>query len=335
MPDPEQPPLLHFVLLFILILLGAAIAAMKTAYACCNRYRVRAKDEESTNSALAGKLVDDIDSTLLALRLSGSIVLVAAAAIAFVAFSRLLGDNLYGILCAVGVMVLFYTLVGHCLSVRLVFKNCDKAAEILAVPAYIIVIILMPFTFVVKNLTDGLRKPLGVKAEEDPTEEDFAEMIESVEEEGIIDKETSEFIQAAMEFSEITVRDVMTPVEKVFYAEIDDEELTSRLLDCRYSRVPLTLGGMNNVLGIVHIRNYLKALMDKGSLTAKELLVAATPTLHVAENLTLDEVMDAFKKRRTHFAVVDGADKNTIGIVTMEDVLDELVLDNETEGGRQ
>ena len=167
-------------------------------------------------------------------------------------------------------------------------------------------------------------------------EEDFQDIVDSIEEQGLIEKEESEIIQSAVEFDDMKVKQVMCPKEKIVALDIDKkltkDELIDYILDNPYTRIPVYKDNLDHIIGILHTQKLLKSLMLKDNNNLESLLVEP---IFVRPNVHIDTIFDEFKKKRTHMAVVQDKEGKTLGIVTMEDVLDELVggLDDINEGG--
>jgi putative hemolysin len=143
-------------------------------------------------------------------------------------------------------------------------------------------------------------------------------------------------IQSAVDFDDMKVKQVMCPRENIFALDIDrqmtKDELIDYILDNPYTRIPVYKNSIDNILGILHTQKLLKHIMTKQSYNIEKLLVKP---IFVRPNVHLDTLFDEFKKKRTHIAVVQDKEENTIGIVTMEDLLEELVgdIDESNEGG--
>ena len=167
-------------------------------------------------------------------------------------------------------------------------------------------------------------------------EDDFQDIVDSIEEQGLIEKEESEIIQSAVEFDDMKVKQVMCVKENIVALDIDKQlskdELIDYILDNPYTRIPVYKDNLDHIIGILHTQKLLKSLMLKGNYDLKSLLV---DPIFVRPNVHIDTIFDEFKKKRSHMAVVQDKEGHTIGIVTMEDVLDELVggLDDICEGG--
>ena len=167
-------------------------------------------------------------------------------------------------------------------------------------------------------------------------EEDFQDIVGSIEEKGLIEPEESDIIQSAVEFDDMKVKQVMCPREDIVALNITKkmtkEELIDYLVDNPYTRIPVYDQNIDNIIGILHTQKLLKELMLKDKYNIKKMLVEP---IFVRPNVHLDTIFAEFKKKRTHIAVVQDKDLKTLGIVTMEDVLEELIgdIDESNEGG--
>lgn len=198
-------------------------------------------------------------------------------------------------------------------------------------------IILFPFVMFFRGLLWLVKKIFKAKEEQIILdEEDFQDIVDSIEEQGLIEKEESEIIQSAVEFDDMKVKQVMCPKENIVAYDIDKkltkDQLIDYILDNPYTRIPVYKDDLNHIVGILHTQKLLKALMLKDNYNLEALLVEP---IFVRPNVHIDTIFEEFKKKRTHMAVVQDKEGNTLGIVTMEDVLEELVggLDDISEGG--
>ena len=198
--------------------------------------------------------------------------------------------------------------------------------------------LLYPLAIVFNFISNVLSKPFKLKEEEEPTvtEEELLDIIENIAEESDLDEETSELVQSAMEFGYTSAKDVMTPWEKVktINADIPREELLEIVKTGRISRLPV-MGQRGTVKGVLQVRRFLKAhIRTDGNITLNECIDKAH---FVADDTPLDELLSRMSKGKTHFCFIRNVAGQTIGIVTMEDILEELVGEiydeDDTEGG--
>ena len=149
-------------------------------------------------------------------------------------------------------------------------------------------------------------------------------MIETAEDEGVLDSERTELLQAAIDFSDTSAQAVMTSRVDMDAIDIDDDwnEIRAFVRESSHTRIPVYEEGIDNVIGVLHVNHLLKAMTEKKDVDLRDLLL---PTCFVYKTMKLPEVMDELKKYKQHLAVVTDEYGGTLGVITMEDILEELV----------
>ena len=199
-------------------------------------------------------------------------------------------------------------------------------------------LILFPITFVFEKFTKLIEKIFKVKDENQFDEEDFENVVENASDEGILEEEQSDIIQSALDFADTNVKEVLTPKNKIFALDINTltkEKLHNIILTTNYSRIPVYSGDFDNIIGVLHIKTYLSAYLNNPNVSIRRKL---QKPYFVSSNIMIDDLFNGFKKHHTHIAIVRDKNKKVIGMVTMDDVLEELVSDisepNSMKGNR-
>ena len=198
-----------------------------------------------------------------------------------------------------------------------------------AYPVRILTFILYPVVFIVMLIVNLLRKIWGKdKSDDEPTvtEEDLSSIIETVEEEGVIDEDKSELLQSTLEFHDTTVEEIMTPRIDMVSIDIDDtdEDIAAIIEDSHFSRIPVYEDSIDNIIGILYLNHYYKNAVDEDKKPLRDLLI---PACFIHKTMRLPAAMGVLREKKTHIAVVIDEFGGTLGIVTMEDILEELVGD--------
>ncbi len=198
-------------------------------------------------------------------------------------------------------------------------------------PLRFLMVILTPVTWVIDGLARLLTAPLKgetLNEEEvaEAAEEELIDLIETSEGEGIIDVGQSELLQNVLDFSEISVQEVMTPRVNMYALEIDDEpeEIRQQIEESPYSRLPVYDERRERIIGVLHLNHYYRALLDSREVDLKGLLMEPC---FVYKTMKLPAVLSMLQQRKTHLAIVIDDYGSTIGMATMEDVLEEIVGD--------
>lgn len=338
--DPGSPiswPLvcLYIVGIIVLVLLSAFFSLSETAFACMNKFRMKVKADDGDKKAkLVLKLYEKFDKTLIAVLVGNNIVAVLVSVISTVLFVTLLGhvgvDASVSSMIATIVMTIIVYLFGDTIPKFIAKAVPDKVALMNARPLYFFSIIIKPFSIIFEGLTWLLNKILKTKDKPSLTEEEFSNVVESIEDEGLLEKNESDIIQASLDFSDTSVKEVLTPVDKIYALDInkiDHETLNDILLSTEYSRIPFYDGSIDKIIGVLHVKTYLRNYLHNHNVDIKKSL---GQPYFVTTKITMDELLDGFNKAHTHIAIVL-SNNRVIGMVTMEDVLEELVGDiNET-----
>jgi CBS domain containing-hemolysin-like protein len=158
------------------------------------------------------------------------------------------------------------------------------------------------------------------------TEKELKYIVESIEEEGVLEESESEMVRSALDFDEKTVEEILTPRVDVTFINVDDsqEKIKNIIIENRYSRIPIYEETVDNIVGVLHTRDYLESLANGKAPAIRSIM--QTP-FFVFRTTQLSKVLNSFKRTKLHLAVVTDEYGGTLGIVTMEDILEELVGD--------
>ena len=312
-------------LIALFTLCGAFFSAGETALSYCNAVRIRLMaDEGDRRAARAARLLDRFDETVVALLVGVNIMHVAAAAAATVLFISALGSN-NGAGLATAVMTVITFLFGETVPKNIAKANSD--AWLLAVSGAVLFLsrLLAPIVFVLTKFGEGVKALFRVKPDEPSmTEDEFATIVDNVQNEGLLDENESDIIKSSIEFGDLRVRDVMTRREAIVSVPIDapEDELRRILLEKPFSRYPVTRGSVDEVFGVL-MANKCLFLLAKGEKADVTGLMDMPLTLR--DDAPLTDAFQEMRRHKTHFAVVQDEDARTAGILTMDDILAEIV----------
>lgn len=318
----------YIITIFIFILFSAYFSMAETTLSCCNRIRMSVKAENGSKSAkLVIKLLDKFDKSLITLLVGNNIANLAASTLGTLVFLVVFNYNeslASAISTAVLTILIFF--FGELIPKNIAKSHPDSVVMIMCYPLIVLYYLFYPVTIIFYGITRLVQKIFKAdQVDNNITEDEFQAIVEAVEKEGGIDEEESDIIQAAVDFGDITVSNVLTPIEKVFALDIKNtsrKELITHLKNTEFSRIPVYDGEKNNIIGILHVRKFLKNYMKTKNGSARA-AISEPPTVNASYKL--DDMIDFFKDNKKHMAVVKNDDNVTIGIVTMEDVLEELI----------
>lgn len=305
----------------------------ETAIGLVNRFKFQVKADDGKKTAkIVLRICNHYDrtiSTVLITHNVASVVLSTIGTIAFYFFLRNIEgiDPYVPLISSIAVTFVIYIL-GDILPKTIAKKIPDTITTIFAWPLYIILILLTPISILFELFAKVIDKVFKTSQEEEFTEEDFENIIEEqTAEEGVLEEEQGDIIQSALEFEDTNVKEVLTPREKMFALNIrnlDHAKLQQILLNCKYSRIPIYDTEFDNFIGVLHIKTYLTQYLSNPNMSIRRML---QKPYFVSGNIMIDDLFNGFKKHHTHLAIVRNRDKKVIGMVTMEDVLEEIVED--------
>ncbi len=316
---------LSIALLFCIIL-SAFFSSSEMAYSSCNRLRLEHHAEEGNSSAkLALKITDQFEDTLSAVLIGNNLVNIASSSLGSVMVIVLTGSDKLS-WAATLILTLLIIIFGETIPKITAKKNANRLALRFAWPIRILTILLKPFILLVRLLVQILIfwiKPVSSTDEE--AVEELQSLIETAEDEDVLDEERSELVQAAIDFSDICAYEVMTARVDVKAIDIEDswEDILVMAEESSFSRLPVYEGSIDNIIGILYLNHFLKALTE-GQQELRSLLMKPC---YVYKTMKLPAVMAQLRHAKQHLAVVCDEYGGTLGVVSMEDVLEQIVGD--------
>lgn len=310
----------------VLIVLSALFSAMETAFSFVNKIRIQ-KSVESGNKKAKKALyvIEHFDNALTAILICNNVVNLGCSSIATVLCLRLFGD--IGSAVATGATTLLVLTFGEVIPKCLAKEHCDSFSIAAAGFLKGITILLSPLVFVFMKLKAIALKIAGSSGDAPSvTENELKYIVESIEEEGVLEESESEMVRSALDFDETTAEEILTPRVDVVFINIDDsiEKIKEIIIENRYSRIPVYENTTDNIIGILHTRDYLELLADGKIPNVRDIM--AKPYF-VFKTQQLSKILSTFKRTRDHIAIVTDEYGGTLGIVTMEDLLEEIVGD--------
>ncbi|NLM17295.1 MAG: HlyC/CorC family transporter [Candidatus Riflebacteria bacterium] len=313
--------------IIVCILFSAFFSACEIAFSSASKVRLRHKSESGSKAAsLALYIIKNFNEALSAILIGNNLVNLSASAISTVIIMELAGES--GALISTVLMTVIILIFGEITPKIVAKKVAETYVMIAAFPLRIIMIVLKPATSLVVYLIDKISRFWG-KPEEGPTitEDELVTIIESVEADGIIDEDASDLLQSSLEFSEITVSEVVTHRVDLLAIDIEDEmkDIVKAVLTSKYSRIPVYKHTIDDVIGILFVNSFLKALAEGETIDHEKLEQMLMKPRFVYETMKLPEVFKLMNNENLQMAIVNDEYGGTLGCVTLEDVLEELV----------
>lgn len=302
-------------------------SSSEMAYSSCNRLRLEsARDGGSKRAAIAVRIIDRFDDTLSAILIGNNLVNIAASSIGSVLVILIAGDDRYAWVSTVVITVLVI-IFGETMPKIIAKNSANRIALSHAYFVHGLTIILMPLIWVVVGLTKLITS--GFKGDEAGSDEEAAAMelssiIETAEDEDVLDEDRSELVQAAIDFSDVMASEVMTARVDVVALDIDDDwnEQLATIDSAPYSRIPVYEDSIDNVIGVLYLNHFLKALTDEKNPDIRSMLM---PPCYVYKTMKMPAVLNELRRAKQHLAIVTDEYGGTLGVLSMEDVLEQLV----------
>ena len=322
---------MEIAIVLICLLLSAYFSATETAFTTFNRIRLKtAAEKGDKKAALVLDLAEDYDRLISAILIGNNIVNILAASMATLFFQKVVfsGDMSKSELAATistAVLTVLVLIFGE-VSPKTIAKNSpDKFAMFSAPIIVVIKKLFSPLTFIFQKWQALLAKIFKPEEDTGMTEEELISIIEEAEEDGGIDEEESTLIKSAIEFGDLEVGDIFTPRIDItaLPASADKETVARTFTESGYSRIPVYEGDLDNVVGILYYKDFYSLVKDK-NVALSEIV---KPVIYVAKTQNVNDLMKELQEKQLHMAVVMDEYGSTAGIVTLEDILEEIVGD--------
>ena len=323
---------LSWVIISLCVLAHFFFSASETALTCANRFKMQVEADEGKKSAkLVLHVCEKYDRALITVLIGSNIVSIAASAICTVLFYKLFKEtnlvpDTISLLASLVISFAIY-IIGDALPKTIARSIPDTISKLFIFPIYGLMLILFPITLLFEQLTKAIEHIFRVKEEIDFDEEDFESIVEKTTDEGVLEEEQGDIIQSALDFADTNVKEVLTPLNKMYaldIKELNKEKLNKIILKANYSRIPIYEGDYDHFIGVLHIKTYLNAYLKNPRVSIRKQL---QKPYFVSSRIMIDDLFNGFKKHHTHIALVRDKNKKVIGMVTMDDVLEELVSD--------
>ncbi|MBE5762506.1 MAG: HlyC/CorC family transporter [Clostridiales bacterium] len=314
-----------FILLLTLIMGGGYFASAETAYASVNPMRIRHRAENNEKAAIKAQYVlNNFNKALSTLLIGNNIMHIGTASIATFLVTKLWGEGYTAISTIVTTVVVF--LISEMIPKQFAKDRPEDVALLYASSLSLLMKLLTPVSFLFDSISNFMTRFFKAKTEPTITEDELMEMIDNLSEGGDEDDEQrSELLMSALKFDDAIVWDVMTPIKDVVSvaSHMRSEEIFNIIRESKFTRIPVYQGIPENIIGIMDVRAYIKRYIVNKDSAALRFLIKHT--LYVLDTERLDDVFDKMTQSKTHMAIVRDATGKCVGIVTMEDVLEQLV----------
>lgn len=308
----------------LLILCSSFFSCIETAFSCVSTARL--KNEESKGNKKAKNalfITENFDKALTTILIGNNVVNLGCSSLATVLCMNIFQN--FAAAISTGLTTLLVLIFGEIIPKCIGKEKSETVALNTAIILKGLMIVLTPLSFLFIAIKTGALKLLNIRNDSPTvTEDELKYIIEHSENEGVLEEEESEMVQSALEFDEKSAFEVLTPRVDMLALDIDDDFETNKnkILTERYSRVPVYKENLDNILGILYTRDYLEELIDGKTPDIKLLINDAFFTY---KSRKLSALMNDLRKNQVNMAIVTDEYGGTLGIVTMEDLIEEIV----------
>ena len=320
---PDSSSLTMIVILILLVILSAYFSATETAFTSLNRIRLKSKaDAGNRRAALALRLVDQYDNLLSTILVGNNIVNLSASSLATVFFTE--GLRLQnGAVISTAVITIVVLVFGE-VSPKSLAKEYPESFALFSAPIMrILMVILTPVNFLFSLLKKLLSKVFHKQGDSGITEEELVTMVDQAESEGGLDQHESKLIRSAIEFNDMEVDEILTPrVDIVAVEDIDSmDDIAQAFAESGYSRLPVYHEDIDDIIGVIHEKDF-HAARYRGQTDVKAI---TGPMLYTTGNTKISELLRILQREKAHMVIVVDEYGGTEGLVTLEDIVEELV----------
>ena len=320
----------QIILIIILICFSAFFSGTEIAYTSVNRMRIQTlADNGSRVAKRALKIRDNFDNTLTCILIGNNFVNIAASSvtttIAYSLAKNLGNENMQSVMvtAATAIITILILIFGEIAPKVICKQNSERMVYLCAYPATFFIIVFAPISFFVSGILKLLSKVWGTP-DDSVSEQELATIIETAEQEGGIDEDKSDLLQNALEFSDISLAEIITHRRELVALDVDASAAENlRIINAsRYSRLPVYKDSIDNIVGVLNINQFYKKNAQDESITVADVMLAPT-FMHSAVKLSV--ALDEMREKKIQMVVVLDEYGGTFGIVTMEDILEQIV----------
>ncbi len=318
------------IVLFVCLLIGSAFfSCTECGFSGMNKIRIKARADEGDKKAKVAMYVsNNFERALTTLLIGNNIVNIAAASVSTLIATRLFGtSNTVTAVCTV-VTTLIVFLFGEMIPKAFATDRSETTCTATAKPLRFFMKLFYPFatffSWISSLFTKMISKVFKPKEEPSITEEELYDIIDTIEKEGVMDEEQGDLFKSALDFSGTRAQDVMTMRDDICAIDIamSNEEILEYVQNTNHSRLPVYRGNIDNIIGTLQIRHFLRAYVKNPRVRLRSVLM---PCYRVKPKAMIDELLDEMRQHKFYLGVVSDDDGRTLGLVTIEDFLEELV----------
>lgn len=310
------------IVLIILIMMSGFFSATETAFSSLNKIRIKNLSNNGNKKAqLTLDLVENYEKVLSTILIGNNIVNIISASLSTIIFVNYFGDA--GITVSTIVMTILVLIFGEISPKSLAKEAPENFAMFSASILKMLIILFTPLNYLFLLWQDFITSVFKISSDRSITEEELITIVKEAEEDGGIDAQEGELIRSAIEFNDLIVTDVLTPrVDIAAISSLDSKEKISNVfLETGYSRLPVYLDTIDNIIGVITHKDFFNYVIKK----ELHLDLAIKPTIYTTNTMKISKLLKLLQQSKSHMAIITDEYGGTLGIVTMEDIIEELV----------
>lgn len=316
---------MEYAAIILLIIMSAFFSATETAFSSVNKIRLKHEASNGNKKAArALKIAENFDKTLTTILVGNNIVNILSTSLGTVICTELFGAKGVGI--ATAAMTVLILIFGEIMPKSLAKENAEKFALAFGGLLNVFIVVLTPVTFIFRGLKNLVSK-LFKSGSDAPsvTEDELKYIIDEIEEEGVLEEQESDLVRSALEFDDKNVSEVLIPRVRITAVEKNDslEHIRELFFTEQYSRMPVYEKNIDNIIGFIHERDFFKLTVSDEHAEGIESIIHEV--IYITEFQTVSEVLARMQKEKIHMAIIKDQYGGTYGMVTMEDLIEELL----------
>ena len=322
-----QVILVNYIAIAVLLVMSALFSSMETAFSSVNK--IRLKHEASNGNKKAERalnIAENFDKALTSILVGNNIVNILSSSLGTVIFTKIFGTA--GVAISTAVMTVLVLIFGEIIPKSFAKQNAEKCALAFAGILGGIMFILTPISAIFSQLQKALAKISKPDDSPNFTEDELKYIIEEIEDQGVLEEQESDLVRSALEFDDITVEQILVPRVKVVAVERNEdiEAITEIFIRDRYTRLPVYEETVDNIVGLINEKDFFALVTRPEGIPAGAGIEGIIQkALYVSEMKLISEVLYEMQRSKIHMAIVKDQYGGTSGIVTMEDIIEELV----------
>lgn len=316
-----------YLLIVVLILLSAFFSGSELAYASAGAVRLKKRAEEGGRLAdrLAVRIQENYDRALISILIGNNLVNIASSSVSTVIATGLLGKD--GAVVATAVITVLILTFGEILPKILASRKALDFTRWVALPLGAFMVMTRPLVWFFTGILDRISRLWQVVGDDDAvTEDDLETIIDTVEDEGVVDEDTADLLQSALDFGDVLAYEIITPRVDMFSIDLDDppEEQKQQLLSTSFTRVPVYQDTVDHIVGVINMNHWLYTAVKEGTF---DIAPAMRKPLFVHRTMPIADVFDLMNREKMHMVIVTDEYGGVAGVLTMEDILEQIVGD--------